>query len=118
MTTTPKLWKGLTQVNTTDAGAAQDGGQIVALDDGGYEIIWTDNSHVLSTGAVVMGQRYDAQGNKVGGEVKISQFVDGDDSNSDGSSIANLHNGTIAVTYTDIFGGRPQHLGPRCRPRS
>ena len=44
MTTTPKLWKGLTQVNTTDAGAAQDGGQIVALDDGGYEIIWTDNS--------------------------------------------------------------------------
>ena len=58
-----------------------------------------------------MGQRYDAQGNKVGGEVKISQFLDGDDSNSDGSSIANLHNGTIAVTYTDITSGATTTLG-------
>jgi hypothetical protein len=36
MTTTPRLWKSLTQVNTTDGGAAQFGGQIVGLHDGGY----------------------------------------------------------------------------------
>ncbi|MCP1831714.1 hypothetical protein J2R76_000141 [Bradyrhizobium sp. USDA 4532] len=107
MTTTPRLWKSLTQVNTTDNGTAQSGGQIAPLDasDGGYVIVWTDSSDVFSTGQAVIGQRFDVNGNKVGGEVKISLFANGDDSISDGSSIANLHNGTIAVTYTDFFGG-------------
>jgi len=114
MSTTPTPWKPLptglppAQVNTTDGGVFQGTGQIVGLDasDGGYVIIWTDFSLVYNpSGSAVIGQRYDALGNRVGGEVKISQFVSGAQSNSDGSSITNLHNGNIAITYTDLFSG-------------
>jgi hypothetical protein len=107
MTTTPRLVRPFTQVNTTDNGALQYSGQIVGLNssDGGYVIIWTDASHTFSSGDAVIGQRFDAAGNKVGGEVKISRFVNGDDSNGDGSSITLLPNGNIAVTYTDLFSG-------------
>jgi len=106
MTTTPRLVKPFTQVNTTDNGL-QFSGQIVGLNssDDGYVIIWTDASHTFSSGDAVIGQRFDGAGNKVGGEVKISQFVDGFDSNSDGSSITILPNGNIAVTYTDSISG-------------
>jgi hypothetical protein len=100
MTATPRLWKSETQVNTTKF-APQANGQIVGLDDGGYAIVWTDTSHLFSTGWAVIGQRFDAAGNKVGGEVKISRFNTGDDNVFPGSSITNLHNGTIAITYTD-----------------
>jgi hypothetical protein len=108
MTTTPRLVTPFTQVNTTDNGVFQGDGQIVGLNssDGGYVIIWTDASHTYSTGLAVIGQRFDAAGNKIGGEVKISRFLNGDDSIDDGSSITNLHNGNIAVTYTDSFSGQ------------
>jgi hypothetical protein len=105
MTTTPRLVKPFTQVNTTDNGALQYSGQIVGLNssDDGYVVIWTDASHTFSAGYAVIGQRFDGAGNKVGGEVKINRFVNGDDFNSDGSSITLLHNGNIAVTYTDLL---------------
>jgi hypothetical protein len=107
MTTTPRLVKPFTQANTTDNGV-QALGQIVGLNssDDGYVIIWTDLSHTFSTGNAVIGQRFDGAGNMVGGEVKISRFVNGDDVNSDGSSITLLPNGNIAVTYTDSIGGQ------------
>src|SRR6266540_1703638 len=104
MTTTPRLVKSLTQVNTTDNGAFQGDGQVVGLNssDDGYVIIWTDFSHTFSSGQAVIGQRFDGAGNKVGGEVRISTFGDGDSFNSDGSSITLLPNGNIAITYTDL----------------
>jgi hypothetical protein len=107
MTTTPRLVKSLTQVNTTDNGAFQGDGQVVGLNssDDGYVIIWTDFSHTFSSGQAVIGQRFDGAGNKVGGEVRISTFGDGDSFNSDGSSITLLPNGNIAITYTDLFNG-------------
>jgi hypothetical protein len=71
MTTTPRLVKPFTQVNTTDGGVPQFDGQIAALQDGGYVVFWTDRSHTYSGGDAVVGQRYDAAGNKVGGEVPI-----------------------------------------------
>jgi FG-GAP-like repeat len=106
MTTTPRLVRPFTPVNTTDNGVFQGDGQIVGLNSGGYVIVWTDSSHVYSTGDAVIGQRFDAAGNMVGGEVKISRFLNGDDSVSDGSSITLLPNGNIAVTYTDSFSGQ------------
>ena len=76
MTATPKIWKSLTQVNATDSGpdgVAQADGQIVALKDGGYVVIWADNSGAFNpNGTAVMGQRYNSVGNKVGGEVHLS----------------------------------------------
>jgi hypothetical protein len=76
VTTTPRLVKSLTQVNTTDAGLSQGGGQIAPLADGGYVVVWTDFSGTYNPeGGAIVAQRYDSLGNKVGGEVKISQFL-------------------------------------------
>ena len=38
MTTTPRLWNSLTQVNTTDGSTAQFDGEITPLQDGGYVV--------------------------------------------------------------------------------
>ena len=69
MTTTPRPWNSLTQVNTTDHDHTQFGGAITARQDGGYIVAWTDTSETFnSLGEAVLGQRYDAAGNKVGGD--------------------------------------------------
>ena len=101
MTTTPKLWKGLTQVNTTDGGEYQSDGQIVGLNDGGYIVVWADWGDAYNPdGAAIVGQRYNAFGNKVGGEVELSQF----DSGSQFSpAVTRLSNGNIAVAFVDNF---------------
>src|SRR5262245_33889061 len=118
MPTTPRLWKNGGQVNTTDQAQAgsngtnsQYAGEIVALNDGGYVIAWNDNSYHYGGGPAVVAQRYDAGGNKVGGEVVIAArhndngFIE-DPSISDDSAIALLPNGNIVITYTywtDLF---------------
>ena len=108
MTTTPRVWKSLSQVNTSDAPVAPGGtasqteGQIAPLQDGGYVVVWTDSSRMYNPfGFAIVGQRYDAAGNKVGGEVKISQFSDGDQRSP---AVTVLANGNIAVAFVDIFG--------------
>jgi uncharacterized membrane protein YphA (DoxX/SURF4 family) len=49
-------------VNTPAAGA-QTAADVVALDDGGFVVVWHDNAAGL-----LRGQRFDASGNKVGDE--------------------------------------------------
>jgi hypothetical protein len=67
--------KPLTQVNTTDVGEFGDpedqfDGQVAGLEDGGYFIVWVDQSGVYSEdGDVLVGQRFDSAGNFVGGEI-------------------------------------------------
>jgi hypothetical protein len=101
MTTTPRLWKSQTQVNTTDAAvgfggtAFQGDGQITGLPDGGYVVVWTDESNTLIFGPEIMGQRYDSLGNKVGGEVVITRATDDYLS----PAVTTLSNGDIAVAY-------------------
>jgi hypothetical protein len=126
MTTTPVAYSTLPPfaVNTTDGDFAQRDGEIVGLIDGGFVIFWNDSSHAFgSSGTIVVGQRFDALGNKVGGEVKISQFFNGDDTLSvgNGSAITRLANGNLAIVYTDLFSGdndtlvrvvNPATLGP------
>src|SRR5258705_8250048 len=99
MTGTPMPWKSPTQVNTSDGALVQDDGQIVGLQDGGYVVVWTDNSHTYSSGPAIVGQRYDSAGNKVvppgnthGGEVDISK-LNGSDCFSPAVTI--LPNGNI-----------------------
>src|SRR5262245_34224138 len=106
MTTTPRLWKSLTQVNTTDAPPPMSGGlafqvdgQVAPLADGGYVVVWTDLSRTYNpAGQAVVGQRYDASGNKAGGEVDISGFDEGDQFSP---AIAALPNGNVAVAFVD-----------------
>ena len=102
MTTTPSLWKSPTQANTTGAGNQLDG-QIAALNDGGYVVVWTDWSRTYNpAGTAVIGQRYDSSGNKVGGEVKLSGFNSGDQFSP---AVTRLDNGNIAVAFVDQFAG-------------
>ncbi|MGH6735152.1 MAG: calcium-binding protein [Methyloceanibacter sp.] len=96
MVDTPTLWKDLTQVNTSDAGTAQGDGQIVALPDGGYVIVWNDASGVHAPGSTIVGQRYNVLGEKVGGEVHLTPGFNGDEDQPD---ITLLADGTIAVAF-------------------
>src|SRR5262249_42280249 len=111
MSKTPIGWRpapsGLPpqQVNPNDNNASQSGGQVVGLGDGGYVVVWNDSSQTFSSGNAVVGQRFDAGGNKVGGDVKISQFPDGNDTVSGGAAITRLPNGNIASVYNDSFNG-------------
>src|SRR3954471_667021 len=106
MGTTPGLVRPFIQANTVDGGTVQQGGQIIGLNDGGYAIVYNDQSPAFTTDVqTIVGQRFDAAGNAVGGELRVSAFDDGQDSVADGSSITNLHNGNIAFAYTDLFQG-------------
>ena len=106
MTTTPRLWKSATQVNTTDAPPPMSGGlafqldgQVAPLADGGYVVVWTDLSRAHNpAGQAVVGQWYDAAGNKSGSEVNISGFDEGDQFSP---AVAALPNGNVAVAFVD-----------------
>jgi hypothetical protein len=109
MTATPRLVKSLTQVNTADAAVALGGlpvqadGQIARLPDGGYVVIWTDSSRTHNpNGSAIVGQQYDSLGNKVGGEVNISQFSAGDQFSP---AITALPNGNVAIAFVDLASG-------------
>ena len=98
MTITPTLWKGLSQVNTTDGGKNQFNPQVTPLQNGGYAVVWVDSNRPDNpAGQLVMGQVYDFLGNKVGGEVKLS-FVTGLHM---APSVTTLTNGNIAVAFQD-----------------
>ncbi len=107
MTTTPTIWKSSTKVNTTEAGTQVHGG-LAALLDGGYVVVWTDDSNGVfnPTGDAVVAQRYDVLGQKVGGEVEIhasqSQTVTYNDRDP---AVTALPNGNIAIAFAhDVIG--------------
>src|SRR4051812_18184032 len=106
MGTTPGLVRPFIQANTVNGGTVQQGGQIIGLNDGGYVIVCNDQSPAFTIEVqTIVGQRFDTTGNRVGSELRVSQFDDGQGSVADGSSITNLHNGNIAFAYTDLFQG-------------
>jgi hypothetical protein len=90
MTTTPRVWKSQTQVNTADFGVQNDG-QIAATQDGGYVVVW----HSIN---FIIGQRYDSAGNKLNSEV-IAGFNFGEQTTP---AVTVLANGNIAVAFVDV----------------
>ncbi len=62
---------GETLINTITVNSQRDP-HITALGDGGYVIVWTDEGVYGSVPDEAYGQRYDAQGNTVGGQFKIN----------------------------------------------
>jgi Ca2+-binding RTX toxin-like protein len=100
---TPTLWKSQTQVNTTAPDALDFPAVFVTpLGDGGYIVVWDIEDSVHNpTGDAVVGQRYDILGEKIGGEVKISQFNSGDQAPT---GIAAMPDGGFVVAYEDFIG--------------
>jgi Ca2+-binding RTX toxin-like protein len=104
MVTTPTLWKGLTQANTSDGNTFQGQGKVIGLPDGGYFVVWTDASLEHNpNGDAVVGQLFNPLGDKVGDEAFISGFTVGFQSLA---SVALLADGTIAVAFVDFNGDR------------
>ena len=82
---------------------AQADGQIVALKDGGYVVIWADNSGAFNpNGTAVMGQRYNSVGNKVGGEVHLSTGFPGSVYRP---AVTLLGDGNLAVAFVNEING-------------
>ena len=101
MTTTPTLFDGEQQVNTVETGA-QFGQKVVGLADGTSVVLWTsdaDSGAGSDAGRDIIGQRFDAEGNKLGGEFQANQnFFADDESLLDAKA---LPNGNFVLVYED-----------------
>lgn len=69
-----RKWGSEKVVNTTTAGN-QYRSDVAALAGGGFVVVWEDDS---GADARVLGQRYDALGNPVGGQVTIGANIGND----------------------------------------
>ena len=107
MTTTPTLWSGSRQVNSTDSsdfGNTQSGATVIGLSNGGYVVAWEDDTNRTQLGARdIIGQRYDVLGRRVEGEVILSFIYNDDDQKS--VDLAALADGfLVAYQTTDAAG--------------
>ena len=90
-----RLWGTEKPVNTTTANG-QTAPVVAALQNGGYVIAWVDD---MGAGAsAVKFQRFDAAGNKVGGETVVLSDGEGDQHQV---SICTLSNGTFVIAHQD-----------------
>src|SRR6202008_55701 len=81
-------------VNTTSA-SNQVNPDVVGLKDGGFVVVWHDLQRLG-----IYGQRFDAAGHKVGGEVLAGS---GADSFDDPTSVPLLSDGRFIVGFTEYF---------------
>jgi hypothetical protein len=86
-----------TLVNTTTEGI-QGSPTVVALEDGGYVIIWNDLSS-SAKGYEINGQLFDAEGNKIGAEFGVNVNEDGTQSFA---KITALEGGGFAAVWFDL----------------
>ncbi len=86
--------------NTT--GNDQQLGQVTALSDGGYVVVWQSAGNAQDTDQHgIVGQRFDASGNKVGGEFIVNTTTSGDQRAPD---VTALDDGGFLVRWTDRSG--------------
>ncbi|WP_421724296.1 calcium-binding protein [Bauldia sp.] len=95
------VWKADYQTNPT-YGADQNSPTVTTLDGGGFVIAWTESDGgpvALSDGRDIVGQIYDALGNRVGGEFQLNPtFTAGD---QEAQRLAPGPDGGFAVVYED-----------------
>ncbi|WP_245481456.1 VCBS domain-containing protein [Bradyrhizobium sp. LVM 105] len=85
-------------INTTTA-SQQQGDSVAGTADGGFVASWHSYGQDEVSGSWgVYFQRFDAQGNKLGGEVQVNTNTAGDQY---GGELAVLKDGSIVVSYTD-----------------
>ena len=71
---------------------------VAGLPDGGFYVTWTSYGQD-GDGAGIYGQRFDAAGNKIGGETLINDLTNGQQLDS---TVTVLANGDISITWTDV----------------
>ncbi|MET0085235.1 MAG: immunoglobulin-like domain-containing protein, partial [Sedimenticola sp.] len=81
-------------VSSTTSGTQGDP-QVAALDDGGYVVVWEGKGSGDSKG--IFAQRYDADGNEVGGEERINDTTSNTQSDP---QVTGLSDGGFAITWT------------------
>ncbi len=79
---------------------------VVALDNGGFMVVWSSN-HVDSSIFVIYGQLFDSTGSPVGGEFQINTF---DNVTAFNPKITNLSNGDLVVVFDTNKGVHAQRL--------
>ena len=92
-------------INTTTAGS-QDFPSVTATADGGFFVAWSGDHDAESEG--IFGQRYDSEGQRVGGEFLINEFQNGLQFEP---QVTSLENGAIVVTWTSQGNDGPFVLG-------
>ena len=88
---------GETRVNTTTSGVqstyAYGGGSVAMHDDGSSVVVWKDTR---SGSGDIWAQRYDAQGNAVGGEFLVNTYTASDQTTP---SVSTASDGSFVVTW-------------------
>ncbi|HET9640000.1 MAG TPA: hypothetical protein VFP12_12420, partial [Allosphingosinicella sp.] len=92
--------KGADTLVNTQTTSDQIQPDVAVLAGGGYVIVWGDSSLVGgdSSGSGIKGQRFDADGNKVGGEFLVNTTIAG---GQVVATIAALPSGRFVVTWSD-----------------
>ncbi|MCB9954370.1 MAG: hypothetical protein H6848_00585 [Caulobacterales bacterium] len=104
-TTTPTIDLAAKVGNTVDAGPSNNDQyepKTIALGDGRFVLIWTDNSDAApgdSDGVDILAQVYDAFGNALGGATRINDGWYFDD--EENFSVALLSTGKFVIAYED-----------------
>jgi Ca2+-binding RTX toxin-like protein len=93
------------RVNTTTANQ-QFSPAVAALDGGGFVVTYTAHNVAGDANFSVVGQRFDADGDPVGGEFRVDQDNDGDNGQQT-STVTALEGGGFLVTWT-----APKQDGP------
>ncbi|WP_424990889.1 Ig-like domain-containing protein [Fluviibacterium sp. S390] len=85
------------QVNTT-TNSNQDAARVAAISDGGFVVVWDDDSGSDGSGTAVLLQRYDMDGNAVGGEERVNETTINSQYNPD---VIGLDGGGWVVAWSD-----------------
>jgi len=86
--------------------------KVAKLAGGGFVVAWQGQDTGSTTDFDVRAQAYDANGNKVGGEILVNNNQAGSQANI---SIAALDNGGFVVTYDDTSGADGSQSGIKAR---
>jgi hypothetical protein len=101
MTTTPKVWRATQQANFTDAGDQFDP-QIVDIGSDRYVVVWTEAAGgpiATAPGSDLVGQIFDARGNRVGGEFRANSSFFNDNENN--AALDTRPGGGFVMVYSD-----------------
>lgn len=106
MTITPTTWLDSFQVNTSSTGF-QGQQDIVALSNGNFLVVFTDDSGAVGTGAGrdIVGVIYDAEGTIVTTAFQVNTFGNAD--SEEVPAIAATNDGGFVMVYEDRDGGTP-----------
>ncbi|WP_299471232.1 Ig-like domain-containing protein [uncultured Roseibium sp.] len=88
------------EVNTTTP-STQASPEIAALNDGGFVIVWRDDSGADGSSSGIFAQRYDASGTPQGTEFQVNSTTAGQQTEQD---VVALDGGGFVVVWTDYNG--------------